>query len=204
MTAFVLRCIGYLPFWIVILVAALATSAYGACSSLSGLTLTSLATVPYDAQCAVFVAYDRHANSAAGSYDNADARITREEHKRMLGERLLFAKFAGFLAAKAAEGTAPNLMYHYTTASESSFANGLWEGSSVTDKLYTDAAQASQELGIPVPNKVIPIQNTGQFIPNAPSTVQRSFRFTGGGSDFINPQAVPPSQLFPAQPIGPH
>ena len=102
----------------------------------------------------------------------------------------------------AAEG-APNLMYHYTTAGESSFANGLWEGSSVTDKLYTDAAQASQELGIPVPNKVIPIQNTGQFVPNSPSIVQPSFRFTGGGSDFINPQAVPPSQLLPAQPIGP-
>jgi len=94
-------------------------------------------------------------------------------------------------------------MYHYTTAGESSFANGLWEGSSVTDKLYTDAAQASQELGIPVPNKVIPIQNTGQFVPNSPSIVQPSFRFTGGGSDFINPQAVPPSQLLPAQPIGP-
>jgi RHS repeat-associated protein len=108
-------------------------------------------------------------------------------------------------AAKAAEGTAPNLMYHYTTASESSFANGLWEGSSVTDKLYTDAAQASQELGIPVPNKVIPIQNTGQFVPNAPSIVQPSplRGWSGGGSDFINPQRVPPSQLFPAQPIGP-
>ena len=105
----------------------------------------------------------------------------------------------------AAEGTAPNLMYHYTTASESSFANGLWEGSSVTDKLYTDAAQASQELGIPVPNKVIPIQNTGQFVPNAPSIVQPSplRGWSGGGTDFINPQRVPPSQLFPAQPIGP-
>ncbi|MBI3868941.1 MAG: hypothetical protein HY299_10455 [Verrucomicrobia bacterium] len=104
----------------------------------------------------------------------------------------------------AAEG-APNLMYHYTTAGESSFANGLWEGSSVTDKLYTDAAQASQELGIPVPNKVIPIQNTGQFVPNAPSIVQPSplRGWSGGGTDFINPQRVPPSQLFPAQPIGP-
>jgi hypothetical protein len=99
--------------------------------------------------------------------------------------------------------TAPSLLYHYTTAPESSFANGLWEGSSVTDQLYTDAAQASQELGIPVPNKVIPIQNTGQFVPNSPSIVQPSFRFTGGGSDFINPQPVPPSQLLPAQPIGP-
>jgi len=102
----------------------------------------------------------------------------------------------------AAEGTAPNLLYHYTTADESSFANGLWENSSVSDKLYTDPLQASQELGIPVPNKVIPIENTGQFIPNTPPVVQPSFRFTGGGNDFINPQRVPPSQLFPAQPIG--
>src|SRR5579859_3196063 len=69
-------------------------------------------------------------------------------------------------AITPADGTAPNLLYHYTTAPESSFANGLWENSSVTDKLYTDATQASQELGIPVPDKVIPIQNTGQFVPN--------------------------------------
>jgi hypothetical protein len=132
-------------------------------------------------------------------YDETVVRTANECASESLNTRLL-ASFAEFLAA---ETTAPNLMYHYTTASESSFANGLWEGSSVTDKLYTDAAQASQELGIPVPNKVIPIQNTGQFVPNAPSVVQQTDRFLGGGNDFVNPQRVPPSQLFPAQPIGP-
>ena len=103
----------------------------------------------------------------------------------------------------AAEGAAPKLMYHYTTADESLFAKGLRAGSSVTDKLYTNPLQASQELGIPVPNKVIPIQDVGQFVPAKPAVVEPSFRFGGGGSDFNNPLRVPPSQLFPAQPIGP-
>ena len=107
----------------------------------------------------------------------------------------------GGAEAEAAEGTA-NILYHYTTAEESAFANGLWRETSVTDKLYTNAAQASQELGIPVPNKVIPIQNTGQFVPNRPPIVQPSNRYIGGGTDFINPNRVPPSQILPARPIG--
>lgn len=45
------------------------------------------------------------------------------------------------LAAKT-----PPLKYHYTTAPESSFQNGLWRDSSVTDKLYTDAVEAGQML----------------------------------------------------------
>jgi hypothetical protein len=107
------------------------------------------------------------------------------------------------IAEVAAENTAPKLFYHYTSAEESSFANGLWRQSSVTDKLYTDAFQASQELGIPVPNKVIPIEDVGQFVPQAPGgIVQPSFRFTGGGTAFTNAELVPPSQLLPAQPIG--
>jgi RHS repeat-associated protein len=105
---------------------------------------------------------------------------------------------SGQLAAKT-----PPLKYHYTTAPESSFQKGLWRDSSVTDKLYTDPLRASQELGIPVPNKVIPIQDVGQFVPNKPPIVQPSFRYQGGGTDFINPQPVPPSQILPAQPIGP-
>ena len=95
------------------------------------------------------------------------------------------------------------LKYHYTTADESLFANGLREGSSVTDKLYSNPLQASQELGIPVPNKVIPIQDAGQFVPAKPSVVQGSNRYLGGGNDFNNLQPVPPSQLLPAQPVGP-
>ena len=106
------------------------------------------------------------------------------------------------LGAMAEEQNTPDLLYHYTTADEGSFANGLWEGTSVTDTLYTDPVQASQELGIPVPDKVIPIQNTGQFVPNTPPIVQETPRYLGGGTDFINPQPVPPSQILPAQPIG--
>jgi hypothetical protein len=101
----------------------------------------------------------------------------------------------------AADSGATKLFYHYTTADESLFANGLREGSSVTDKLYSNPFQASQELGIPVPNKVIPIQDVGQFVPAKPSIVQPSFRFQGGGNDFNNLQRVPPSLLLPAQPI---
>ena len=159
-------------------------------------------TLVYDGQNQRQTSCDASRNGPVFGYDGGPMLTANAKNKPSITVRALFREFDGFLAA---EGTAPNLMYHYTTASESSFANGLWEGTSVTDKLYTDAAQASQELGIPVPNKVIPIQNTGQFVPNAPSIVEPSplRGWSGGGTDFINPQRVPPSQLFPAQPIGP-
>jgi RHS repeat-associated protein len=105
--------------------------------------------------------------------------------------------------AAGGEGGGSNLFYHYTDAPESSFAKGLWRDTSVTDKLYTDPIQASQELGIPVPNKVIPIENAGQFVPNRPPIVQPSYRYQGGGTDFVNPKPVPPSHLLPARPIPP-
>ena len=152
----------------------------------------------YDRQSQITVAYDGSGESVVG-YDAVLVLVTGEANNGTTGNRVHSAKFAEFLAA---EGTAPKLFYHYTTADESLFANGLREGSSVTDKLYTDALHASQELGIPVPNKVIPIQDVGQFIPAKPPTVQPSFRFLGGGNDFNNIQRVPPSQLLPAQPIG--
>lgn len=94
------------------------------------------------------------------------------------------------------------LKYHYTTAPESSFQKGLWRDSSVTDKLYTDAVEAGQKLGIPTPNKVIPIQDTGHFVPNKPPIVQPSNRYQGGGTDFVNPNPVPPEAILPARPIG--
>ena len=104
-------------------------------------------------------------------------------------------------AEEVAEGAGEKMYYHYTTADESSFANGLWRDTSVTDKLYTDAYEASQELGIPLPDKVIPIKDVGQFVPNRPPIVQPSFRFAGGGTDFVNPQAVPASLLLPMIPL---
>jgi hypothetical protein len=69
----------------------------------------------------------------------------------------------------------------------------------VTDKLYTDPLLAGQKLGIPVPNKVIPIRNFGQFVPNKPPTVEASPRGPGGGSDFINRERVSASHLLPAR-----
>jgi hypothetical protein len=58
-------------------------------------------------------------------------------------------------------------------------------------------------LGIPVPNKVIPIRDSGQFVPNTPPIVQPSNRYMGGGTDFINPKPVPASDLLPARPLKP-
>ena len=101
-------------------------------------------------------------------------------------------------------GLGDKLNYHYTKAADASFEKGLWRDSSVTDKLYDDAAQAGRELGIPTPTKVIPIKDKGQFVPNKPSIVQPVPKrgFTGGGKDFVNPDPVPASDLLPSQPIG--
>lgn len=117
--------------------------------------------------------------------------------KRVFIAWLALLFFAGVLAAKT-----PPLKYHYTTAPESSFQKGLWRDSSVTDKLYTDAVEAGQKLGIPTPNKVIPIQDAGHFVPNKPPIVQPSNRYPGGGTDFVNPNRVPPEAILPARPIG--
>jgi hypothetical protein len=95
-----------------------------------------------------------------------------------------------------------NIKYHYTTADEASFVNGLWKDTSVTNKLYSNAYEAGQKLGIPTPNKVIPIKDNGNFVPNNPSVVQPSNRYQGGGPDFVNPQPVSPENILPAQPIG--
>jgi hypothetical protein len=168
------------------------------CLGLAAVAPPSLAAFDYDGQNQTRVVYDGRFLSVFG-YDSVAVPIAVGEAKKTAGAISFFGKSAEFLAA---EETAPSLMYHYTTAPESSFANGLWEGSSVSDTLYTDPLQASQELGIPVPNKVIPIQNTGQFVPNSPFIIEQTDRFLGGGNDFINPQRVPPSQLLPARPIG--
>jgi hypothetical protein len=72
----------------------------------------------------------------------------------------------------------------------------------VTDTLYTNPYQASQELGIPTPTSVIPIIDNGQFVPNSPSIVEQTSNYYGGGSDFTNSQLVPPEDLLQAQPIG--
>ncbi len=99
---------------------------------------------------------------------------------------------------------AANLKYHYTSAPESSFKTGLREQSSVTDNPNLTAKQAVEQLGVKTPpNKVIPIQDNGNFVPNKPAVVEPHFNGPGGGKDFTNPQRVPPEQIRPAIPVKP-
>jgi len=84
---------------------------------------------------------------------------------------------ASMLAEVSTGGIATAAMkYHYTAAPETAFASGLRRESSVTDKLYSSPMPASQELGIPLPNKAIPIIDSGQFIQNSPPIVSNSNR----------------------------
>lgn len=107
-------------------------------------------------------------------------------------------------AAGGLAGAGANLKYHYTTSPESSFKTGLREQSSVTDNPNLTAKQAVEQLGVKTPpNKVIPIQDQGNFVPNKPAVVQEHFNGPGGGKDFTNPQRVPPSQILPAKPVKP-
>ena len=106
-------------------------------------------------------------------------------------------------AAATVEKTG-SVKYHYTSAPESSFKTGLREQSSVTDNPNLTAKQAVEQLGVKTPpNKVIPIQDNGNFIPNKPAVVERHFNGLGGGKDFTNPQRVPPEQIRPSIPIKP-
>jgi hypothetical protein len=95
-----------------------------------------------------------------------------------------------------------NLKYHYTSAEESSFQRGLWSQSSVTDNPHLTAQQAIEQLGLKqLPDKVIPIIDNGQFVPNTPPIVKPHFLGPGGGTDFINPDLVPPDLILPARPV---
>lgn len=105
-------------------------------------------------------------------------------------------------AVGAAETT--SLKYHYTSVPESSFKRGLDTQSSVTDNPNLTAKQAVEQLGVKTPpNKVIPIQDNGNFVPNKPAVVEKHPLGQGGGNDFYNPQKVPSEQIRPAIPIKP-
>jgi len=58
--------------------------------------------------------------------------------------------------------------------------------------------KASQELGIPVPDKMIPIKDKGHFRPNTPPIVDNTGRYKGGGTDFVNDNRVPLEDILPA------
>ena len=97
-----------------------------------------------------------------------------------------------------------NLKYHYTSAPESEFRNGLRVETHVTDNPNLTAKQAVEQLGVKTPpNKVVPIEDKGNFVPNKPDTVQPHRNGLGGGKDFYNPQRVPSEQVKPAIPVKP-
>ena len=92
------------------------------------------------------------------------------------------------------------LWYHYTSSPESSFADGLWANSSVTNVGDLTATEASQTLGIPPPTSVIPISApTSYFGPV--SVVSESPRYSGGGLQWFANQGVPSQNLGPALPV---
>lgn len=96
----------------------------------------------------------------------------------------------------------PPVVYHYTNAPESAFKNGLNADSSVTNNPYYSPTEAVEQLGLKqTPDKVIPIKNNGQFVPNKPATVQPHPKGPGGGKDFTNPKQVPKEDIGPAMPI---
>ncbi len=62
--------------------------------------------------------------------------------------------------------------------------------------------QASQELGISVPTRIIPFLDRGYFKPNSSLIVQPSNRFIGGGFDLTNINRVPGSDILPGMGFG--
>ena len=100
-----------------------------------------------------------------------------------------------------AEAPEQEILYHYTDAPEESFQKGLWSGSSATDNPNLSPQEAVEQLGVKtVPDKIIPIQNNGNFIPNSPPIVEPHPNGPGGGTDFTNPVRVSPDQIRSCKP----
>jgi RHS repeat-associated protein len=126
------------------------------------------------------------------------------------GDHLYRVSFLGALVhnntCSSGSTPEPDIKYHYTNAPESEFHKpvGLWSGSSVTDNPNLTPTQAVQQLGLKkLPDKIIPIQDGGNFRPNAPPIVKPHVLGPGGGTDFTNKQNVPPKYILPAIPITP-
>jgi RHS repeat-associated protein len=93
-----------------------------------------------------------------------------------------------------------DVYYHYTTAPESSFANGFWKDASVTNVGDYTESEASELLGIPKPNKVIPIIGEGGAFEFG-GTVGASTRYSGGALQWFARQPIPAVNILPAEPL---
>ncbi len=95
-----------------------------------------------------------------------------------------------------------DVKYHYTDAPESLFRNGLRQDSSVTDNPNLSPAEAVDKLGLKrPPDKIIPIQDNGNFVENRPFIVEPHYHGEGGGHDFTNPNRIPSQDILPAIPL---
>ena len=93
-----------------------------------------------------------------------------------------------------------DVYFHYTNAAESAFAGGFREGHSVTDVADLTAPEAVQVLGIPTPDKVIPIIDSGGMFAWG-GEVKDTPRYFGGGRQWFSTQHIPPSNILPALPV---
>ena len=97
-----------------------------------------------------------------------------------------------------------DVKYHYTDAPEENFKDGLWSQSSVTDNPNLTAQEAVEQLGVKrPPDKIIPVRDNGNFVPNSPHIVDPHPLGPGGGTDFFNPNFVPGEDILPSLPVNP-
>ena len=108
----------------------------------------------YDGSNQATLAYDNAASERGLGYDSSHVFATGENKYAIIGDGVLFARCAGFLAAE--ETGAANTFYHYSQA-EIPAGQGLTVNSGVTAVGDLNAQQAMLKLGIPPPKYVYPV-----------------------------------------------
>jgi RHS repeat-associated protein len=89
--------------------------------------------------------------------------------------------------------------FHYTNVTDpaKSFSEGVHAGTSFTGEGNLSPKAAETRLGIPRPDYVVVVEDTGQFRPNTPPTVQPvpNRGIVGGGSDYVSTELVSREQI---------
>jgi len=141
---------------------------------------------------------DAALDAAAGS----SALLLAESNVAL--EAWLMAGMPG-LGAALGPKTCPNpKVYHYTSAKNAAAIQrrGLFSQSSATNVGTYSAQEAVEKLGVKTPPEVVvEIQNSGQFVPNAPPVVPPHPLGPGGGADLTNPKMVGPECILCVNPI---
>lgn len=164
-----------------------------------GASLGAAATVAPGAVAAVFTGVAIEKSAEAGIKVAMLAEANQPPGGKQLLEVALDLASAGLAAQGAGMMNAPpDVKYHYTSAPESSFKSGFWKGSSVTDDPALTSADAADKLGIPPPDKVIPIVVRGGYFGNK-SKVSPTPKYSGGGNQWFSKQTIPAKDVLPAK-----